>query len=399
MGTHAVTTTGQHRNGTLPPHRKSRRRLVAWLLASSGAAAIVVTGAVMVGTASIAGSIDAIAIETTATPPAFQLLPSEVANVAAMDLARNIGVSGTLVPVRQVNLSAQVSGLVQSVSAQPGEFVSGGTQLVAIDVADFRLQLEQQRATLAASRAQHEAASGNLARQRLLAERGLATTSTLENLQSEVATLAANIAALQAQMALAETQLGRASLAAPFDGTIAARMVEPGQIIAPGATLMTLVDQSTMVAEVAVPLGDSVSIRPGQVVELGVRGLDLKFPATVERINPMADDGTRSVKVFLSVPNGDGLLRGGMFVSGSIAVETATDTIAIPATAVLGQGEQAYVLALRDGLVEQRAVTVSRPWPDAGLVEIAAGLTAGDTVIAARLPQLVDGAAVDLQGE
>ena len=308
-----------------------------------------------------------------------------------------IEAAGVGLPVRRVDLSARVSGTVLSVSARTGETVKAGADLVSIDVEDLDLQVEQQRATLASALARHDAAVSDLARKRQLAERGLLSKADLQVADTEAATLASDITALQAQLQQAEANLGRARISAPFDGIVATRAVEPGQTIASGTTLLSIVDPSEMIAEVAVPLSGSAQIRVGQAVELSVRGMEGQiFPASVERINPVAEDGTRSVKVFLTLPNLDGSLRGGMFVAGDIQVAASYDAIAVPDSAVTENNNDDFVMAVRDGLALRRPVVVAKEWPDVGMVEIADGLEPGDVVLAARLPHVVDGSKVHL---
>ena len=371
------------------------KRTVRWLVASAWTAGAIVSVAVLVGMTSVAKPP-----EVTLTDPVdtvLEILPGEVFAVAPTDLAQTIRVVGSLSPARRVDLSAQVSGTVQAVSVRTGETISAGAELVRIDVEYLDLLVDQQRAALKGVIAQHDAAVSDLERKRRLAEQQLLSIADLQAAETQAARLASDIAALEAQLRQAQTNLGRASIAAPFDGIVATRVVEPGQTISAGSSLLTLVDQSVMVAEVVVPLMESASLRVGQDVALTIRGMEAQtFPASVERISPIAEGGTRSVKVFLTLDNPDSLLRGGMFVTGDIEVATAEQAIAIPHSAVSVVDGQEFVMTIRDGVAEQRPVVVSRAWPKAGLIEIADGLQAGELVLAARLPQVVDGSAVQL---
>lgn len=374
------------------------KRVLGWLVLSTGAAAVIVGIAMTMATASTSEPVDTLPAKQP--DRAFEILPSEVFAVERTDLVETISVVGTLSPVRRVDIAAQVSGMVHSVAARPGEAIQSGAELVTIDVQDLALLVEQQRATLSSAVAQHEAAVINLKRKSQLAERELLSKSDLQAAETEASTLAGNIAAIEAQLQQAETNLARSRIAAPFDGIVAMRAIEPGQAIGSGATLMTLVDQSKMVAEVAVPLMSSARIQVGQAVQLSVRGLEGQtFPASVERINPVAEDGTRSVKLFLTLDNPEGLLRGGMFVTGEIQVAASYQVLAVPESAVTAAGGEAFAVAIRDGVARRQPVVPSRAWPELGLVEIREGLQAGDMVLAMSLPQVGDGSPVQLVGE
>ncbi|MEQ8166294.1 MAG: efflux RND transporter periplasmic adaptor subunit, partial [Alphaproteobacteria bacterium] len=136
-------------------------------------------------------------------------------------------------------------------------------------------------------------------------------------------------------------------------------------------------------------------IAVGQTASVEVQGLDgLVFEAAVERINPVAEEGTRSVVVHLGLDNVDARLRGGMFATGRIVTEVSGDTIAVPRDAVLdGDGER-YVLAVVDGEIIRRVVSVEKVWDRLGLVEIADGVAAGDVIVALPLSGLEAGQSV-----
>ncbi|UXN75304.1 efflux RND transporter periplasmic adaptor subunit [Devosia sp. A8/3-2] len=122
------------------------------------------------------------------------------------------------------------------------------------------------------------------------------------------------------------------------------------------------------------------------------------FTGIVDRVNPVAEAGTRSIKVYLTLDNPDGLLRGGMFVTGSIVVRQDEDVIAVPATAIQTRNEASYVLAVVDGVVQERPIEIGSEWPATTLVEARSGLAAGEVIVGTTLSGLSDGAAVIIAG-
>lgn len=328
-----------------------------------------------------------------------ELTPVEVIQIAPRDLRESLAISGEVKPARQAAVSAQVSGIAGAVRVLPGERVEVGETLLAIDEDDLGQALRTEEATLASQRAQLRAAQSSLVRAMELAVRGAVSQSVLEDAQTAVDALTANVEAAEAGVRLARTSLERATLRAPIAGIIASRNIEPGQLVQVGSPLFEIVDLSTVTVEAMVPLNDTAALYEGQIARLSVPQHPARsFEARVTRSNPRAEAGTRSAVVYLDIDNAQGALRGGMFLTGHIALRSAEDAIALPRGAVAMEGQAASVLMIRDGRMVRRPVTTGREWPSDGLVEITAGLAAGDRVLAMPLRGLYEGDLVRIAG-
>lgn len=337
---------------------------------------------------------------TVATPAAervMQLHPMEVMTVQPQRIEDLVKVTGTILPGQEAAIAAQVGGLAETVAVRPGDTVAEGELLIEVGTTDLQLQLDQQRSTMASSVVQLRAAEATLARTIQLSDKGLAAQTTLDAAQASVDQLQAAIATQQSQVALAEANLLRARVMAPFGGTVSARSIEPGQIVSPGTTMLSIVDLSTVRVEVVAALKDSARIRAGQSVRLTVQGMpDNAFTGTVDRVSPVAEAGTRSIKVYLTLDNPDEILRGGMFVTGEIVVQQDDDVLAVPAAAIQTRDNASYVLAIEAGIVNERRIETGSAWQMADLVEARSGLSAGDVIIGTSLSGLADGAAVTI---
>src|SRR5690606_5030278 len=193
-------------------------------------------------------------------PVTQQLLVSEVAEIAPTLLSQRARVTGTLVPGRVSAVASQASGRVLSVAVRPGDTVKAGDILAEIDRATLELQLNQQRATADATRAQLLSSQQQLERTQELARQGLASPSTLEQARSGTAALEANLVALESAVQGAEIALNNASVPAPFDGIISERSVEPGQTISAGTTLFTVVNLEEMEFQAAASVTSSALV-------------------------------------------------------------------------------------------------------------------------------------------
>ncbi len=319
----------------------------------------------------------------------MQINPSEISTIEPQTLVQVVKVTGSLEPQQQTQLASQVSGRVVAVMARPGDAVSEGDVLLQLDTESLRIQLNQQTSTAEATRAQLGLAESQLLRTTDLIERGLASSSALEQAQSSANALRANLAALDGQVEAARIAVQNATLKAPLDGIISERNVRPGQTVQQGTSLFTIVDLATLELNGAAPVGTSAQLAKGQVVTITIEGLPNRtFEGIVDRINPIAVAGTRTIPVYVSLENEEGVLRGGMFATGQIVVADRPDALAVPQGALREDAEGFYVLKLADGKVVRQAIEQGDSWNGNRLVEITSGLTAGDVVVTAPLTQL-----------
>jgi RND family efflux transporter MFP subunit len=117
---------------------------------------------------------------------------------------------------------------------------------------------------------------------------------------------------------------------------------------------------------------------------------DREFAGRIERINPAATAGSRSISVYAVIDNREGLLRGGMFAQGALTLSRVDNALALPATAVREEIGQTFVYAIENGLIKRKNVKVGVA--DAGgRVQILDGLAAGDRVVRVNLGSLKEG--------
>ncbi|HTN60777.1 MAG TPA: efflux RND transporter periplasmic adaptor subunit, partial [Devosia sp.] len=339
-------------------------------------------------------------VEAEAAPvaaPVMQLNPFEISTITPQTLAQTVKVTGSLAPQRQTQVASQVSGRVVAVMVRPGDTVRDGDVLLQLDTESLRIQLDQQTSTAEATRAQLVLAESQLARTNDLIERGLTATSGLEQAQSSADALRANLAALQGQVAAARIAVQNATVKATMAGIVSARSVEPGQTVQAGAALFTIVDLDRLELSAAAPVGSSAQIKPGQSVGVSVEGLpNQQFTGTVDRVNPVAVAGTRTIPVYIGLDNTERLLRGGMFATGQVVVAEQPNALAVPKAAIREDAEGFYLLKLADGAVVRQTIEQGQTWNGGRLIEITSGLVDGDVVVTAPLTQLQPGDTVEM---
>lgn len=317
-----------------------------------------------------------------------QVRQSETMAIAPQTLRETVKVTGTLVPAHQADVASQASGRVMAVMVRPGDTVNEGDVLAQIDRATLELQLNQQRATADATRAQLVSSRQQLERTEELARQGLTSPSALEQARSANAALEANLTALESAVESAELALANATVKAPLSGIVASRSVDPGQTIQAGTPLFNIVNLDQMEFDAAASVNSSARVAAGQSATISVTGLDgREFAGSVSRVNPVAVSGTRTVPIYIALDNPEGALRGGMFATGFIVVNEQADALAVPASALREDAEGQFVLKLVDEVLVRQAVEPGREWDRGRMVEVN-GLASGDVIISAPLPDL-----------
>jgi len=317
-------------------------------------------------------------------PPPTELAAADVTVVETRALSRVLPLSGSLTPVVQATVKSKVSGELLSVNVREGQAVKRGEVLARIDTRNQQAQVDSQRAMTEKARADLAMAKLDLDNNQRLLDRKFIAPSVVDASQSAYNAAAAGLKAAEAMTRLAEIGLSDAVVRAPISGVVAQRMVQPGEKISPDAPLLSVVDLSLMELEAPAPASEVPLIKIGQSVRFTVDGFGTRpFEGKVERINPVAEAGSRSLSVYLSVPNADGNLKGGMFAKGTLVLDVNAAAPVIPLTAVRSESGLPYVLIVKDGKLLSRAVTLGLKSDEEGLVQVTQGLSHGEQVLTA----------------
>jgi membrane fusion protein (multidrug efflux system) len=307
--------------------------------------------------------------------PAIPVLTA-AAQTRAIDVA--IEAIGTANSNEAVSLTAKVTNIVTAIRFTDGQSVKAGEVLVELDRAQVSADLDAAVAAYEESRSQFKRS------QELMATR-LVSQSQYEQLDATMKANAARAAAARAR--LADTYIR-----APFAGRVGLRRISPGSLISPGTVITTLDDSSSIKVDFAVPESNLGELRVGQTVATHAAAWPgRKFSGRVISIDSRVDAGTRAVTVRALVPNADHALRPGMFLNVALSSDRRS-ALLIPEEALVPEQARQFVYVLADDHVTKREVTLGRREP--GVVEITAGLAAGERVVVEGTLKLRDGAEV-----
>jgi len=343
-----------------------------------------------------AGAVAAPAPPTAPRP--VELAGVEVTRMVPLRLSDTVRLSGSVAPMEQSAIKAEVAAKLVEVTVREGQAVRKGEVLARFDTADLTAKLNEKLSNLDGAKAQLVLAEKTRSKSAALRRNDIVSETNLDQAQSSLQFQQAQVGALEAQAALARKALRDAVVLSPIDGMVAARSVNAGENLAVNAALFTIVDLRRVEVEATVPADDVARLRTGQTVRLRVEGFgERDFTGTIARINPVARAGSRAIPVYVSLDNADGLLRGGMFASGDALVAEAEGAFALPPVAIRHDDQGDYALIVADGRTERRAVTRKGVWSRGDLVQVE-GLSEGEQAVTANLPGLTAGRAVTVLG-
>ncbi len=328
-----------------------------------------------------------------ATPVAQNIGPENVAVVRVDTLRSGPAISGTLVAEREARIRAEVSGAVLQTFVDEGQRVSAGTVLGRIDDGTVRDAALSARSAVAQATVAAEQATRELERARTLSTAGAIAERDVETAQRANLGAQAQLADARARLSSAEKNLRNTIIRAPFAGVIAERAVSPGDIVAPGAALFTVIDPHSLRLEASVPTAALADVRVGVPVTFTVNGADRVLEGRVTRVSPMVDPQTRQVRLLATVPNTANQLVAGLFVEGRVSSDERAGLM-VPEKAVDQTGIVPHVMRLKNGKIERVDVQLGVRDEAAEAFEITSGLASGDTVLLGAARGISPGTAV-----
>ena len=344
-------------------------------------------------------------------PPKVQVLAVAPETVTLTAISQ-----GTVQPRREINIVAQVGGIVVSVSPDfaDGGFFDADAVLVQLEDADYRfaaLRAEAQVADAAQLVAQEKGRARQAARE--WRDLGNSEANELFLRKPQLAAAQSSLAAAEAELEQARLNLQRTSISVPFNGRIREKQVDVGQYVSPGTLLAQVYD--TDVVQVRVPLTDrQVALldlplnfqrsnsSQGAIVSLRARFADREWSwfGEVVRTDASIDVDSRVVYAVVEVPDpfepdeatGRPPLAIGLFVEAEIQGRTLDTVATLPRSALRNDGT--VLLVNDESRLANRAVRVLKTEPRQVWVQ---GLQAGDRVVIQQPAVAVDGMAVTVR--
>lgn len=279
----------------------------------------------------------------------------KTAAVTQGDLTVIVSATGSLQPVKQVQVGSEVSGTIRSVEADFNQRVKKGDVLARLDTAQLAARVTQAEATLSLTKASVREAQATakenhakLLRSRELRKSGMCSQQDCDAaeaayLRSEAALEKAKAQVVEARAVLdaSRSSLDKATIRSPIDGIVLNRNVEPGQTVAASfqtPVLFTLAENLTqMELHVAIDEADVGQVEKGMQAQFSVDAYpDQRFPAVITDVHfaPQTVEGVVTYETLLKVDNSGLLLRPGMTATAEIAIKTLNHILLVPNAAL-----------------------------------------------------------------
>lgn len=306
----------------------------------------------------------------------------EVAEASERRLPRTVEAVGTTRARQSIEVVPVTSGNVVEIAFTPGQHVSAGQVLV-------RLDDDIERANLTDAEAQLVERDQAVERAARLQQSNSVALATVEQ-------VTAAKAAADAEVERARRKLADRAIRAPFDGVVGLSDIDLGARVDDETVLTTLDDLSEVEVQFSLPETLFAEIAPGQPIDARSAAFPERiFNGRVAHIDTRIDPVSRAFKVRAVIPNPEGILPSGMFMSLTLTL-SESDALVVPEEAIVVQAAETFVFVVEDGRAARRTVATGQRRD--GVVAVTDGLAAGETVLVRGLQRVRDGSAVKIVG-
>ncbi len=329
-------------------------------------------------------------------------VPVSVARAEQRPLPYELESTGTVEPIRSVDVRPQVGGTILHVHFGEGDEVQAGQVLFEIDPRPYAAALQQAEGTLMRDQATAQTAAREAARYKALATTNTVTQEDYESKQSAADAAAAAARSDSAAASIARLNLEYATVRAPIGGRTGRLLLHEGNVVrASSDELVSIVQMRPILVRFPVPAANLPAVRQRAGQELKVIALPARDSASAVEgvltfVDNAVDSATGTVLLKGRFANHDGALWPGEYVNITLVLGIQNDAIVVPSQAVM-QGQQgAYVFVVNnDGTATSQPVTVQRTLDSLSVI---AGIPVGALVVTDGQMKLTPNAKVDIRG-
>lgn len=324
----------------------------------------------------------------------------------AVEEQKKVGMTykATVEAAEEAIVSSQGSGKVIKVIFENGKAVKAGSPLVQLDNVDALNQLIMANAQLESANALLKKTEAGFATTKLTYERTLAlfkqgsvpqvdldnAKAALDMGNADLSTAKAGIETAKATVQMRETALSQMTIKAPMSGIVDGKAVNLGQFLSPGAVVATVKDVNYVDAVFQVEQDALSDIAVGQSAELKLQGTtDKVYKGVISSIGLSADPKSRVFTAKMHIENKNGELRPGVFAWVDLKAEKLSNVLTLPVDLISGKEGAYYVFVNEGGVARIKPLMLGEVFENR--VQIKAGITAKDEIIATNLNTIQDG--------
>jgi RND family efflux transporter MFP subunit len=310
----------------------------------------------------------------------------------------------TVVALNEVQLRPQVTGYITGVFFKDGQHVGKGQKLYTVDQQQYQASYNQAVANLNVAKANLGKAQQDADRYAELQKNDAIARQTVEHAQADLQASKMQLEAAKANVASVQTNVRYSTIYAPFEGTIGISQVKLGAAVSPGQTILNTISSDNPIAvdvsvdqkEIArfVTLQQQPNSGRDSVFTMALPDLSVyPYPGQISLIDRAVDPQTGTIKTRMSFSNKDKMLRSGMNVNVRVKNNGNSQSILIPAKAVMEQMGEYFVYVVGDSnKVAQRKVVTGQVINDK--IQVKTGLEENEKIVMDGIQKLRDGAVV-----
>jgi membrane fusion protein, multidrug efflux system len=345
---------------------------------------------------------DAVTAEAQKKSEGQRTVPVTTATAKLGSISVYLEAIGTVTPVYTDAVTAQVTGVITAVRYREGQTVHKGDPLIDLDDRPYAAQLVQAQGNLTHDQNVLTEAQMDLKRYQDAWARNGIPRQTLEDQEKLVLQQEGTVKTDQGMVSYDQTQVDYCHIAAPFDGLVGLRLVDPGNLVtANGSTtllVLTQIQPITVIFTLAEDNLDQVLSQLRRGVKLPVEVWDRQMSRQIaigrlESVDNEIDTTTGSVKLRATFPNRDSTLFPNQFVNTRLAVQTLQNQILIPSSAIQRNGSTAFVYVIQNSRAAMTSVT---PGVASQGVTAVQGIQAGEVVADSSFEKLQNGTLVSI---
>jgi RND family efflux transporter MFP subunit len=311
----------------------------------------------------------------------------------------------TVTAVNEVEVRPQVAGYITGIYFKEGQHVEKGQKLYSIDEQQYRGAYEQAVAQLNSSKANLSKLQQDADRYEELGKQDAIAQQTVQHAQADLEAGKKQVDAAKANVNAVQVNLRYSTIYAPLSGTIGISLVKIGASVSPGSTLLNTISSLDPIAvdvaldERLIPFIEKAS-KTNTLISDSIFTIILAdqsrypYPGKILIIDRAVDPQTATIKVRLTFPNPNNILRPGMSVNLKVLNNSGTETILIPYRAVIEQMGEYFVYVVNADTVAQRKVFIGQHIRDMAVVK--SGLHENEVIVVDGIQKLKDGSKVKL---
>lgn len=311
---------------------------------------------------------------------AVALIPVNVTRAISGDIDAAYGSTAVLEAAEEALVLARQTGVIVSLNVEEGDYVTAGQVLAQMETEQLELRLTEADAQL-------KQLANELQRNKKLYAKNLVSSETYERVKFQYD-------AQKAQTDLARLNLDYATITAPISGVIANRYIKVGNMLRPNQQAFHITDMSTLHAVIHLPESEKAELKTGQTAYVSVSSSERPYTATIDRISPVVDSDTGTIRVTVAIRGHDSGLRPGMFSRIGVIYDTHEDTVLVPKSALITQDNEYFVFTAREGKASK--IMVETGFSDSDNIEILEGVTVDDLVVTMGQRNLKDQADIEI---